>query len=459
MRVDPLVRRRHVPVGLVISPRRVLGEWGTGTLAEAPPGAKLYCPSKRTLARYVRGGRGRMLIWRERVVTFEVDGRRVTNLRGALGDAEPDEAYEALAEWARWVRAHGAHPGTLAGTAWSLWRSTLTAPYVRWGWEPPVDGGVSYGGRQGERPGVYENVDLWDLSAAYAWALGTLRVPTRLVEREVLTDEIPEGYGWARAAVAVPDLPWAPLPLALGRGSIAWPARTELEGIWTLDELRVAQRAGCEVVLTRTWCSSSHREPFRRWYEHVVEGRRELSTRAAALLKAAANTLWARFLSVGEGAWWSWPDGPQGDPLIEPDPRPRRRALSPALAGLVASRIRARVYAEALAPYPDAILVHTDGVALPAGRHPQPNTGGPGRWRLADHADRITVLSAQAFCYERDGRRIYRISGVPPALRAQAWRHMVARLERPDRSWRPRPSEADPEEWTRSWMALLRTGG
>lgn len=449
MRVAPLVRRRAVPIGLVVNGgRRVIGEWGTTGWDRVPTGAKLYCCRKRDLYPAIRRGEGRLRMWRrQKLTTFEIRGRRICNLRRALGSLRGEEAFEAIRTWADWLRNHGANVGSPSGSAWSLWRSSLRSVFASWGEEPPGDR-LAFGGRQGERePGVYEDAEIWDLSAAYAFTLGSLELPIRWRAFDHLGPDVPEApSGYAQAAIAVPPMPWGPLPEQEGPGAVFWPTGEEVEGIWSFDEIRAARAAGCDVLVTKVWTSTSHRAVFADWWTMIEAGRRELPAPAVRLVKVSSNTLWGRFLQAGEAEWWSWPNG--GDLLIEPDPVPRRDPTSPAIAGLIASRVRARLWLEGLAPYPDAIACHTDGVILPAGHHLQPNTGGPGRWRLKDRAARLELISAQSFRYIRpDGAMVYRVSGVPEEVAPRVFSRMLRPVER------ERPNRPDDVE---AWLALLR---
>jgi len=444
VRVAPLTRRKRRPVGLVLAGGvGAVGEWSGSRWEQVPEDAKLYTLRKQDLIPAVRAGEGRMRVWRRvRCTGFEYRGHRITNLRGLLGDRGVREALPELIAWAEWARSHGANVGSMAGTSWSLWRSTIGGVFTVYGDEPDHEA-LHTGGRQGDTGrGVFTDVELWDLTAAYAHTLGNLAVPVDWRRVSHLSDRIPAGEpGYALAAVAVPPWckPWGPLPERIGPGAIIYPVRDELEGIWSLDELRAAKRVGCDVVIRELYVASSHRYMFRAWWRVVEAGRRELPAGAAKLVKASSNTLWGRFLTGGLAEWWSWPDGDQGEPTITEE-RFRPEPASPALAGLVAGRIRARLYSEALTQAP-VIACHTDGVIMPAGYHLSPNTGAPGRWRRTDRAERLELITAQAFRYRRpaEGRYVYRVSGVPPSQAPAVFSTML----RPPEKRRPEQREAD----------------
>lgn len=453
MRVAPLRGRRRQPVGLVLPGNRgVIGEWTGTTWADVPTNARLYCRRKSDLFGAFKAGECRMRVWRGvRITGFDIGGERVTNLRGVMGDLEPAEALHELVRWADWLRSNGANVGSLSGSSWSLWRASIGSVFVTYGDEPDHSQLVT-GGRQGDTgPGIHTDVDLWDLTAAYAHTIGELAVPTQWRRYPHHSDRVPaEPSGYARAAVRIgPNAGWGPLPERIGPGAVSWPDHvgSELEGVWSFDELREARRAGHELVITEVFTSSSHRLMFRDWWRTVEAGRRELDGPAGRLVKACSNTLWGKFLTGGTAEWWHLEDG---ELVVEPETW-KERPKSPALAGLVSGRVRARLYAEALTKVP-VISCHTDGVIVPAGHHLSPNTGAPGRWRVKDRAVRLELLSAQSFRYRRaDGTMVYRVSGVPPHRAPEVF----TRLLRP---WEHRkvrePAHVIAER--ESWDATLR---
>lgn len=417
MRTAPLVRRQVRPVGIVRKGgRSVVGEWSGTSWDHVPKGARLYVLRASDLLPQIHDGIGRVRLWRGyKITSFDYHGRRVSNLRGLLPTRSAAAGLVAVSAWAEWLRAHGANVGSLAGSSWSLWRSLLESVAVVWGDEPAFDQ-ILTGGRQGDvGAGSYSDVELWDLSAAYAHTLGTLAVPCAWKRYRHPSSAIPTDAGYVEAAVRVPRAgEWGPLPERLGEGHVIYPNDgTEIAGVWSVDELRAARRAGAEVVCSGYWSSGSHRYLFAEWWAAVEAGRAELAPDAARLVKASSNTLWAMFLTGEDVAEWvSWPQGFAGVEVREPEPR-RMPPASPAVAGLVAGRVRARLYSEALTRAP-VIACHTDGVIMPAGYHLEPNTGGPGRWRLTDSATRLDLIAAQSFRYRRpDGQMVYRVSGVP----------------------------------------------
>jgi len=430
VRVQPLSRQQYRPIGLVAPDAAwVTGEWPGSSWEDVPKGAKLYVLRKSHLFKVVQGGEGRIRLWRGKVTGFELRGHRICNLRGAVAGEEP---FEILREWAEWIRANGANVGSPAGSGYSLWRSTLPNDFVTWG-DVPAPGSYMTGGRQGEieRNACYEDCDLWDISSAYAHALGTLKVPT--VWRHHARgpkDVTDEDSGYARAGIYVPPMVWGPLPFR-ERGYNSFPTDGVFTGTFSFDELRAASAAGCDYTILDAWTARSHRMSFLPWWEIVKAGRAELSPEAAVLVKLSANSLWGRFMSEGVAEWWRF----QGHELIVEEEKYHAQPTAPALSGLVSARIRARLFTEALNAVP-VISCHTDGVITPRGEHITPNTGAPGRWRIKDQARTLDMISAQSFRFTRvDGSVEYHVAGIhDPIARERYFRQAITGF-RSDKAW------------------------
>jgi hypothetical protein len=219
---------------------------------------------------------------------------------------------------------------------------------------------------------------------------------------------------------------WGPIPVK-ERETVSYPANTTLYGVWTIDELRAAESHGCNVEILSSFTSTSHTTPFGNWWDIVRKGRQELGGGTAKLVKACSNTLWGKFLSGGTADWRYFVDG---EMVIVPE-KWNEKPRSPALAGMVAGRVRARLFTEALSQHP-VIACHTDGVITPDTEHLSPNTGAPGRWRLKDAGSRLELVSAQAFRYKRHGEGYtYRLSGVKPNDAPRVFSRMMRPFRRP----------------------------
>lgn len=438
MKVEPLKRVLDRPVGIVVGPRTVRGEWGgNGAWERVPANAVLYTPSQKEVWPLVVAGQATARRWKAHgIVSVDYGGRKIINLRGQLNDLSTPDKLATVIEWVDFFRAHGANVGSPNGMNWSLWRSTLTRPVVEYG---KVDAAaLALGGRQDYlRMGHFEHVELWDLTAAYASTIGALRVPRKWKHYSGpgWNELAPDGF--ARAIVHVPRLTWGPLPTpAISRGrvrllatgappdNLRYPVDQTICGVWSHDELREAVRVGCDVEIIEYWVGVGARPVFSRWWDLILEARMTLSEPALRLVKWSANSLWGRFAANGNASIIWYEEG------VKHREKQLRAFLPQSLtiAGLVTGRVRARLYQEALSAWDFlAIACHTDGVWLPAGINMQPNDGEPGSWRIRKGTDRLMLLGPQTYRYDQDGSWRYVMAGVPDTARERIFTSMAGR--------------------------------
>lgn len=451
MNVRPLARQHHHPVGLVTGPKTVRGEWsGRGHLYgwdRVPRGAVLFMPTHKHVWPLVEDGKAIAHRWKNHgIVSVTYDGRRIVNLRGLLDDLPIPRQLEVLVEWADWIRSYGANLGSPAGSNHSLWRSSLEHPIIENGDRLPLSS-VILGARQDmQKPGVFENVELWDLAAAYSHTLGSLELP-RKWRRYDGPRWADTKDGFARAVVRVPSFQWGPLPYPIRHSSgtvlsggirmlstkavaydLSFPVGTKFSGVWTNGELRTAVADGCEIEILEGWTGVGWRPVFAEWWQRVIEARETLSPEANRLVKWGANTLWGRFAANGSGSviWYE-----SGERFRERETR-KVAPQSVAVAGLVAGRVRERLYREALSPAPlpvMAIACHTDGVFLPAGFQLSPNGGDVGTWRVKRRADRLWLIGPQTYALDMDGERHYTMAGIPPRMQERLFKSLGRRAD------------------------------
>lgn len=364
------------------------------------------------------------------------------------------ESLRALARWRGWLGHNGAAPLSTSGSAaWSLLRSLVDGelrcgePFKE---SPPLR--YTLGGRQAMGPagaGRFEGrLELWDLPAAYASTLGAVSYGGQWRRQSTtLPAGVSRGVEWwaagdrptfVRCKVRIPELRYGPLPrrprtnrdplIRLGLGA-DYPTGTSLQGMWTVDELRAAEDAGCVVEkVIEVWAHfSGDRQPFARWWDAILEGR-ELEGFAASLAKMTGNALWGRLCM----------DGRHGQRTIrsKAGTRLQSRALvmrggqPPAhdLAETVSGRVRARLYRGMMAAGADLLSAHTDGVWVRSG--PASVLLERWGWRLKTEARRLDLLGPQTLRYwprpYRRGSPFVVMSGEPalsaPAAFDEAWR-------------------------------------
>lgn len=354
---------------------------------------------------------------------------------------EPERALLGLVGWRDWLARYGAAPqGSLGSSAMSLLRARLERPlWTARGQLPPIR--WTLGGRQellAEPCTVHEDARHFDLPAAYASTLGTMRyggvwreLGPRVDWRFWHGEERPV---FVRADVRVPKLGFGPLPRRPRKRPTNWercpvlgspvefPVSRRLRGTWTVEELAVAEACGADVHPLNAWVhmteSGALGLPFGPWWAAVQEGR-SLGGFAGLLAKASANALWGQFC-VSEGRREL--RGPGGSLRVLPPPgggMPR----SWDLAELVTGRVRAKLAAMMLAGGRSVLSVHTDGGWLDE-RAPETPDG----WKVKDRARRLELVGPQTLRYlrERGGGWLYCVSGVPPVLAEStfeaAWR-------------------------------------
>jgi len=438
VKITPLSRQRLSPVGLVTGPNTVRGEWNDGMRGggkqlawdRIPKGARLFTPTyEEPWKELVAEGRATAIRWKNHgIVSVDFNGARITNLRGNLDGFNVEEQLAALYDYTDFLRENGANTGTISGSMFSLWRATLSRTIVETGPRPEL-GDLALGGRieSGGR-GVFDDVELHDLSAAYAHTIGTLEVPRRW--KEYIGpgwDEHSGGFVHARVTIRE-NIGWGPVGIKRDVSARArmltripppqlfYPRDGTHEGIWTADEIRGAVAEGCDVEILGYWHPIGARPVFEEWWKVVQEGRESLSEGGRILLKWGANTLWGVFSANGKQSliWYDGKKKHREEVIREVKPR------SPTISGLVAGRVRSRLYREAIAPYtPVVIAANTDGVFLPRGLHPEPNSGEPGTWRIKKECEQLTMINPQQYHYRDATGDHYIVAGFKPG-RAQA---------------------------------------
>ena len=385
--------------------------------AIATKGIKLY--GDRRLARgYLKAGIGEAECWNNVPVKWILGKHTVTLLPNTL---EVD--IRSLAQWRDWIESYGAAISSVVGSSMSLLRATLEQPlYLDKGTLPPLPTVV--GGRvDGIKAGVYGAFDAWDISAAYARCVGSLRISGTWRE---CTDI--DKATFVQAALTVPDMPYGPLPLrdAKLKQSLVhrvfdrreYPVRKRIEGIWTADEVRMAVEHGAKLKRIRQGWRLFHdsREPFGQWWEAIQIGRR-LEGMAGEMAKLTGNTLWGLFCAYGKKSRIRY----ENHKLIKqplPDPPSFNRSF--ALAEMVTSTIRTQLFRELIAPAGEHLIsVCVDGGLI----HHNGFRPIGDRWKLKEHGSNLVFIVPYCYSYRADdGSEVFKMAGVPEGSKATAFR-------------------------------------
>lgn len=430
--IGPYAKPPTIPaVGIVRGDGRVVLDDGSirklADVEQIRGRLRLFADRDLVRVRFLHRGVGAAVCWNGLPVRWLPDPDHEIILLGSYPGDGPD-LLDGIVTFRDFLARKGAAISSPGSSSWSLLRSTLTRPLLIDGAEDddrPAIGEV-IGGRQEAfvPPGHYGGFVHFDLTAAYASALGKLVYAGKWVRwRGMPADDSP----WpalVRARVRLPRDVIGPLPRrnrAPSREALLrrlerreYPAGRVMTGTWTIEELRVAEEAGATVKVLDVWLcvGPGLRQPFLRWWK-AIEQARKLDGYAGIMAKTAGNALWGRFVTFGDRTLVRWLDG---HPIAEPYPIrvPPKEMQGLLLAETITGRVRARLYREMIAPHAERLIsVHTDGGLLSVGEEGERPTMPQG-WRPKEIGTDLTYINPQAFAFTKAGRRVYKIAGVRP---------------------------------------------
>jgi hypothetical protein len=250
------------------------------------------------------------------------------------------------------------------------------------------------GARLHAKPGVYDDAVSLDIRAAYLWGIGTLRIPSLYSTSRVRLSEILECPG-AFAVVTFKlrrEVLYGPIPCFSNEGVTAFPTRKEGYSdpvLLSSEELRLAAEMG-DIRVRKSWTGTKLVSPFSSFY-HLAQ---ELREECGEVGKQVANTLWGTFST---GARLSMVTFKVGESRYKITPLPSRQPLCFPVAATVLSRVRAKVYADAISSH--TIHVHTDGIIATGGISHMPLGDNPGDWRIVGRYPTVEVLAPGWYRY------------------------------------------------------------
>lgn len=388
MVIHPLPFRstvRRIPLGVMDSGGSVSGSLG----------GIVFADSAQPLLRLVRrrGGTATMIRGRgsTRWLKFEIAG--TTYIPGSPNpDLEEVRALEAYAA------SRGVAMSGLPRVAFNLFRSTLPGYCeIAVGATMPRDK-FPPGARLHARPGIYSDAVSLDIRAAYLWGIGTLRIPTMYSTGKVRLSELldcPGGFALVRVKLKR-DVPYGPTPCFSDEGTTAYPTRRERYSTPVLlssEDLQLAAIMG-EVRVEKAWTGTRFVSPFTSFY-HLAQ---ELRNDCGSMGKQVANTLWGVFST---GAQVSFVKFSPGDNRYRIQKMPQREPLCFPVAASVLSRVRAKVYREAVGE--SSVHVHTDGIIATGSISHLPLGESPGDWRIVGRYPTVEVLAPGWYRYVTEG--------------------------------------------------------
>lgn len=417
------------PVGYVLDSETVIGEWAGTSWSDVPAKAALYSNDVRPMHPLYERGECEKVWWHKQNRIRSLTGWRwwddrdrphtVYFLRQTLSAIPEGKRFPAILEFVNYVRSQGGAPGSPVGMLNGLLRISLPSTLVESCATAPVDR-LWRGSRVEARKGVhteYGPTDLWDMRSAFPTAFREVPVPRRWEHYQAKGQELlPDTEAaFVRAIVHVPWMMYGPLPdVALPHPNFPI-GPTWLRGVWSIDELRSAEAAGCDVFVLEYWTADHFRHPFREWGTLVDELRASVGKDAVKLVKMAANRYVGKFAMDGHRERSRMIQGTETW-TVE---RGHKRPESLAVHGLVTAGVRAHLFSEGIYPYPaHFVFCHTDGVALDATSEA---IGHPpdGRWSVKAYMERLLLINPQRYAYRpgaedrEPGDWRYVVAGVP----------------------------------------------
>jgi hypothetical protein len=349
---------------------------------------------------------------RQRVIEGRHDGGAKLNILPAGIFPEywdTEDKCISFMEYLKWLAEQNVYVTARAG--WStlgrhLFLVSLSSP-VRFFGITAANRAVLYGGRKSAPfPAMYKNAAKYDISGAYANALGTAVLPRMLTPlRNPLGSLVGSGEGVAYAIVDVPkDLRYPPLPVRPDRHSVSiltWPTGV-ISGWYTFTELRFAKELGCKVSPVVAYEGRLYHEDFSTWYGFIQEGR--ALRYGSRLAKHHANVLWSSFAGgPGRTIWKRYTADRLPFVVKEQAPGPDFNRATIYVSAFVSASVRLRLHREALL-YPNGderrTVVHCDTDGFIGSANESLSFGiALGDWRRVESIPLIQIKSANAYRY------------------------------------------------------------
>lgn len=298
-----------------------------------------------------------------------------------LPDKDVD-LIKSITDWRNWVDDYGGSiSGTMASTSWSIFRNSIPRTWITpyKSFEPitrPIGGRILPCKQLwSEFSGSFIQ---WDLYASYSRILAGLRYGgdgsrwKEINPNLKCFDRMAED-GWLiyiEADVEIPEMELGPLPKRRKNNSrkfeynIAFPVGQTLSGIWTHEEIRMAERVGCGIKKRRAYVhfATGQKYHFKNWYKAIQDGRDNLSGFGRGLVKETGNALWGRFAMrprPSRTVWWN--HNQRRDWTAHKEILFSNQS-APELADQLCGKIRADLYEIALSAGNDLMLGNTDGI-------------------------------------------------------------------------------------------------
>ena len=333
---------------------------------------------------------------------------------------EISNAIKGYCEWRDWVESYGGNiTGSTSSTSYSLFKTTISGDT----WETPFDGiqriRQPIGGRllrcKARKTSFQGDIIQWDLYSAYSRRLGSLQFggmgsKWREVNKPINFDRMVEKgiCVYVEATVWPNKLYPGPLPTREDKShrwylfATNYPNDEQIEGIWTYEEIREAERTGARVKFHKAYYHIATGKKYHHedWYRIIQEGRNNLNGFARSLAKATGNSLWGRYAMQPRRARTVW--RVNGKNVWNKHPT---KSFSSnqcmELADQLCGKIRSDLYRLAISASDSLIQGNTDGAWIEYERGWLPPSND---WRIKNRTNRIDVLDDATYRYWIEGK-------------------------------------------------------
>lgn len=346
----------------------------------------------------------------------------VTTIDSRSCPDNPKEAIEGLAQCRDWIEENGGNlKGSFSSASVSLFKASLKGqeyetPYI--GIEEITN---PMGGRLLPCKSLYTsfigNLVQYDLHSAYSRTLGNLQfggpgscwIETNRISKFDLMAEQGKVI-FIEAEVRIPEMRLGPLPERRERNAknlmwdwLSFPVNTTIRGIWTYQEIRQAEIAGCKIKVIRAiYHQATGRKYWHEdWYNIILSGR-NLSGFAKSLAKQIGNSLWGRYAMRPRPSRTKWRDENGKRHTEIRDVRVFKATQCMELADALCGNIRASLFEFAVSAGNLLLQGNTDGGwTIYDGTWRPPSDD----WRNKKRATRLDIIDDRTYRYWEPGSR------------------------------------------------------
>jgi len=333
----------------------------------------------------------------------------------------PEKAVISYAYWRDWVEENGGNIiGTMSSTSWSIFKASLEDDV----WETPyervkeIDHPI--GGRLLPCKSLWTTFQgdyiQWDLYSAYSRRLANLAFGgigsswkevnlkanfDNMIERGMLVYiKATVDFGNARSTLG-------PLPLRREKyhprptTNINYPTDGIIEGIWTYEEIRDAEKIGARIKPQQAIVHfATGRKYFHEdWYRVIQEGRDNFFGFTRGLVKQTGNALWGRYAMRLRPAKTVWRENGTRVWIKHPT-RTLKRNQCMELADQLCGKIRSDLFEFAVSTNNRLIQGNTDGAWVEYEEGWLPPTDD---WRIKRRAIKLDIIDDATYRYWQDG--------------------------------------------------------